>query len=225
MTCSFLVKKIFNLAIIFFKSLLFRFKYFGVVGVAEKINVSSLDASFGVMSIFYGELKARTGLFYSGDRVIISRGVTVQLNKFGKIYIGNDVQLNSGTSLLSSGAEIFIGDRVTLSEGCHIQGDINIGHDTMLGPNVYMSSGKHVAINKTKIRQQDLDAINSNRMSELNAPILIGSDCWLGVNSVVMPGVKLGHGCVVAAGSVVTRSFPNYSVIGGIPAQLIRYRA
>lgn len=53
---------------------------------------------------------------------------------------------------------------------------------------------------------------------------VIGNDVWIGHDAVVMPGVRLGDGCIVAAYSVVTRSFPPYSVIGGNPARLIRKR-
>lgn len=54
--------------------------------------------------------------------------------------------------------------------------------------------------------------------------IVIGHDCWLGIGTTILSNVSLGNGCIVAAGSVVTKSFPPYSIIGGSPAKLIRYR-
>jgi len=53
---------------------------------------------------------------------------------------------------------------------------------------------------------------------------VIGSDVWLGFESVVMPGVKIGHGAIVAAKSVVTKDIPPFAIVGGNPAQIIRYR-
>ena len=53
---------------------------------------------------------------------------------------------------------------------------------------------------------------------------LIGSDVWIGANAIIMDGVKVGDGAIVAAGAVVTRDVPPYSVVGGVPAKLIKFR-
>lgn len=52
----------------------------------------------------------------------------------------------------------------------------------------------------------------------------IGSDCWIGAKVTILDGVSLGRGCVIAAGSVVTRSFPEHAIIGGVPAKLLKMR-
>ncbi len=55
-------------------------------------------------------------------------------------------------------------------------------------------------------------------------PIIIGSDVWIGARVIVMDGVTIGHGAVVAAGAVVTKDVPPYAIVGGVPAKVIRYR-
>ena len=55
-------------------------------------------------------------------------------------------------------------------------------------------------------------------------PVSIGDDCWLGRRVMVMPGVTIGDGCVIAAGAVVTKDIPPYSVAGGVPARVIKNR-
>lgn len=61
---------------------------------------------------------------------------------------------------------------------------------------------------------------------ETNAPqsIVIKNDVWIGTNAIIMPGVTLGNGCIVAAGAVVTKDVPDYAVVGGVPAKVIKYR-
>ena len=59
---------------------------------------------------------------------------------------------------------------------------------------------------------------------DIPAPAVIGNDVWIGSKATVFGGVKVGNGAVIAAGAVVTKDVPPYSVVGGVPARLIRYR-
>ncbi len=86
---------------------------------------------------------------------------------------------------------------------------IEIGDHTNLGPGVGLISANHNLIN--------------NSVHDPAPPIRIGNYCWLGMNSVVLPGVELGDFTVVAAGAVVSSSFPEgHCVIGGVPAQILK---
>lgn len=87
---------------------------------------------------------------------------------------------------------------------------IYIGDYTNIGPNVGIISSNH-------------DLIDNSKMTICSA-IRIGSFCWIGMNAVILPGVELGNFTVVGAGAVVTKSFPEgHCVLGGIPAQIIKY--
>lgn len=56
------------------------------------------------------------------------------------------------------------------------------------------------------------------------AKVVIGNDVWIGMRSIIMPGVKIGNGVVIGAGAVVTKDIPDYAVVGGVPAKIIRFR-
>jgi acetyltransferase-like isoleucine patch superfamily enzyme len=98
------------------------------------------------------------------------------------------------------------------SPGTYIQnfkGKITIGHGSYIGPNVGIITANHDLHN--------LDAHLPGR------DVTVGERCWIGMNTVVLPGVVLGDGTIVGAGSVVTRPFPDGNcVIAGNPARLVR---
>jgi acetyltransferase-like isoleucine patch superfamily enzyme len=85
---------------------------------------------------------------------------------------------------------------------------IVLGHNVWMGPGVKIISANHNLLNYYVYDEEE--------------PIEIGDNCWLGSNAIILPGVKLGSHVVVAAGAVVTEDFPDNSLIGGVPARLIR---
>jgi len=86
---------------------------------------------------------------------------------------------------------------------------VNLGRGTYIGPNVGLITANH-----------DLNNLDLHQPAQ---PIELGEKCWVGMNSVIMPGVKLGPRTIVGAGSVVTKSFPaGNCVIAGSPARVIR---
>ena len=56
------------------------------------------------------------------------------------------------------------------------------------------------------------------------AKVTIGNDVWIGMRSIIMPGVTIGNGAVIGAGAVVTKDVPDYAIVGGVPAKVIKYR-
>ena len=88
-----------------------------------------------------------------------------------------------------------------------------IGDRTLVGPNVSFYSGTHPL--DPVIRQ-------GTRGPELGKEIHVEQDCWIGGNVVILPGVTIGRGSVVGAGSVVTKSVPAFTVVAGNPARVIR---
>ena len=110
------------------------------------------------------------------------------------------------------GKNIHIGKHVFINMGCKFQdqGGIFIGDGVLIGHNVVLTTLNH--------------AMQPERRSDmLPAPIHIGKRVWIGSNATVLPGVTIGDGAVVAAGAVVTRYVPANTVVGGVPAKVIRH--
>ena len=109
------------------------------------------------------------------------------------------------------GKNITIGKDVFINSGCHFQdqGGIEIGDGALIGHNVVLATINH-----------DLNP-KENRKNHY-APIRIGAHVWIGSNATVLPGVTIGVWGVVAAGAVVTRDVPAMTVVGGVPAGVLR---
>jgi acetyltransferase-like isoleucine patch superfamily enzyme len=107
------------------------------------------------------------------------------------------------------GRNVFINFNATFVDTC----EISVGSRTLCGPNVSFYSGTH-----------PLDPITrqGTKGPELGKEIHVGEDCWIGGNVVILPGVSLGRGSVVGAGSVVTKSVSAFTVVAGNPARVIR---
>ena len=109
------------------------------------------------------------------------------------------------------GKNIHIGKNVFINMGCKFQdqGGIFIEDGALIGHNVVLATLNHAASPK-------------DRGSMIPAPIRIGKNVWVGANAVILPGVTIGDGAIVAAGAVVNRDVPENTVVGGVPAKVIR---
>ena len=109
------------------------------------------------------------------------------------------------------GKNITIGRDVFINSGCHFQdqGGIEIGDGALIGHNVVLATIDH-----------DLDPA-MNRKNHY-APIKIGAHVWIGSNATILSGVSVGAWSVVAAGAVVTKDVPPMTVVGGVPAKVIK---
>ena len=113
------------------------------------------------------------------------------------------------------GSKISLGNNAQLGQNARLQGEIAIGDDCVMGPDVIIMATYH------KIADPDVP-IRLQGGGE--NPVVIGDDVWLGTRAIILPGVTLGNHCIVGAGAVVTKSFPDYSIVGGVPARILRMR-
>lgn len=109
------------------------------------------------------------------------------------------------------GKNITIGKNVFINSGCHFQdqGGITIGDGSLIGHNVVLATINH-----------DLNPENGRKNHY--APIFIGAHVWIGSNATILPGVSIGEWAVVGAGAVVTEDVPPFTVVGGVPARILK---
>lgn len=158
------------------------------------------------------------------SKVIVARGTEINAMEGSSISVAEGVCIGKQSVLSVAGnATLVIGKNTTFFSTVYLSGTISIGSDCLFGPNVTILTGEHVIEDRRPIRVQDAEYLAKHGHPP-DKPVTIGDDCWVGVNAVILPGVNLGKGCVVAAGAVVNGSFDEYSVIGGVPARLLKYR-
>ncbi len=140
-----------------------------------------------------------------------------QLSKFRST--GSDVKLCEGGAFtyrtITIGSDVFIG------RNCCFQsehGRIIIGNHVMFGPGVNIHGGNH----DISLGDEPMKSRSKNQGDD--GDVIIGNDVWIGANAIILSGVTIGDGAVVAAGSVVTKEVPQRAVVGGVPAKILKYR-
>ena len=137
--------------------------------------------------------------------------------------LGRDVFIDAGAALhcggmgWSPGGGIILGDHVYVGPNAVLfgAGGIEVGNDVLISPGVVITSHQHTFASPDRaIREQPLAF----------AKVVIEPDVWIGANAVVLPGVRLGRGCVIGAGAVVSRDVPARGIATGVPARVTRLR-
>lgn len=152
-------------------------------------------------------------------------GDQVRFSALGKkgIQLGNNVSIGSYSSLIVSttlgnlGEKIQLGNNVGMGEFAYLggAGGLEIGDNCIIGQYFSCHPENHNFSNLTEeIRWQ----------GTTRKGIKIGENCWIGSKVTVLDGVEIGSGCVIAAGAVVTQSFPKNSILAGVPAKIIKSR-
>ena len=170
----------------------------------------------GIMSVVAHLLEIYVGAFlriFPGPEGLILRGLFYRL-LFKSC--GSDLMIYPSVYIIFS-RRIKVGRRLAMNINTYMdgRGGITIGDNVLIAPNCVIASCEqsfedpHVPIFKQPVKY---------------APIVIGNDVWIGANAFIKCGVTVGDGCVVAAGSVVTKDVPSYAVVGGVPAKIIKYR-
>ena len=117
---------------------------------------------------------------------------------------------------ISDARKIKLGSYVRINERAFFQGDVKIGNHVMIAPNVSVYTRTH------KYDKIKIPMVLSGETS--TQTVVIEDDVWIGINAVILPGIRIGKGSIVGANAVVTKDVEPYSIVGGVPAKLIRKR-
>lgn len=137
---------------------------------------------------------------------------------------GRNVYIRPISSDIKGIENITVGDNVLIPKGSTFyctRAELKIGNKVIFGPKPTIITGDHRI---DLIGKYIMDVSDDCKLPNLDLPVVIEDDVWCGANVTILKGVTIGRGSVVAAGAVVTKSFPPYSIIGGVPAKLIRMR-
>ena len=118
-----------------------------------------------------------------------------------------------------NGKDVVIGDYSGIGANCYLTNDIHIGKYVMMGPDLYCISFDH--------RTDDIHTpmcFQGHLEKPEDSYIIIEDDVWIGAKVIISKRKRIGHGSIIAAGAVVTHDVPNYAVVGGNPAKIIKMR-
>lgn len=127
------------------------------------------------------------------------------------LRVAQGVRINN-PSLVSVGDDVYLGDGVQLYAW---------NERIIIGSNVLIAAGVRIITRKHGFADSEHPISDQGYT---NAPVVIKDDVWIGFNAVLLPGVTIGQGSIVGAGAVVTKDVLPYSIVGGVPARLIRKR-
>ena len=154
--------------------------------------------------------------------IIIDKGSSFSQNTiiYTDVHIGENCIINNSE----------IRSYTYMGKNCLIQ-NVKIGKFCSIANNVLIGLGNHPLdffstspLFYRKSNPLNIELVFKNSNFEEYKPVNIGNDVWIGANTIILDGVEIGDGCVIAAGSVVTKNVKSYSIVGGVPAKLIKFR-
>jgi acetyltransferase-like isoleucine patch superfamily enzyme len=148
-----------------------------------------------------------------GKGTVIRPRTRIDVFPFNRFNIGHSSTIEDFCTINNVSGNVLIGNRTRIGFGSVVIGPVHIGDDVKLAQNVVITALNH---NYEDVERPILE------QGLYTKQIYIGDETCLGANSVVLPGIFIGKHCIVAAGSIVTKNIPSYSVVAGNPARIIK---
>ena len=143
----------------------------------------------------------------------IYHSVRMDTPPYRRFWLGRRSVVESYCCINNAVGDVTIGDYTRIGIHCTVIGPVCIGNHVNLAQGITVTALNHIF--KDSSRRIDEQGVSTK-------PVVIGDDVWIGANAVILPGVTIGSHCVVAAGAVVTKDVPNHTLVGGIPAKVIK---
>lgn len=194
----FIVARLYNYSSRIFRSVSSKFKNLFLFGTLSKVYIGK-------------NVKVEGKNISFGNKTSILDNTTIR----GNVTIGNNVYIHENVLIRSFNYSIYVGDNTTINNNTCILSQCKIGKNVSIAPNVVIVGANHNFADKNQtIKSQGSTSVG----------IIIEDDVWIGANASVLDGVVIGKGSIIAAGAVVTKRVPEYCVVAGVPAKVIKER-
>jgi acetyltransferase-like isoleucine patch superfamily enzyme len=157
-----------------------------------------------------------------GNNTIIDDNVMIDAKGSDNrgITIGDDCFIGRNSILSCKDGDIELGDRANVGFNCNIMSTslVRVGRDNLISAYTYLVGGGNYDLDSVDI------PINKSLRAERNRGIRLGDNVWIGAHSVVLDGVSIGEGAAIAAGAIVAKDMPAWSIAAGVPAAVVKQR-
>jgi len=176
-----------------------------------------------------------------GNSLSISKSLPKAMNRFQSVWLDLELMLLRWVGLLPShslrrffyrlaGVKIGEGSTIHMWANFFKPSNIDIGEDTIIGDHCFLDGrailkiGNHTAIASQVLIYNSEHDVNDPKFTAIEQPVIIGDYVFIGPRAIILPGVKVGDGAIVAAGAVVTKEVLPKTIVGGVPAKEISKR-
>lgn len=165
-----------------------------------------------IVSVIYSAIRFSFLKIFTGERIKstiierISPNVVIDIDKKSKLILGNKVRIHSGSRITAAnGGIVEIGDNVRINNNCRIacRDHIVISEGVEFGPGVLIYDHDHKFSAERGVASKDYST----------APVTIGKKSWIGANTIILRGTKIGENCVIGAGSVIKGEFSDNTLV------------
>ncbi len=167
--------------------------------------------------IFQKKRKINKGIIEKDKSVKVYKNVVLNTDYGGEINIGKNTELLYGVLLMTYGGNIHIGENCSINPYTVLygHGGLKIGNNVLIAGHCLIIPANHIFTDVN---------IPISKQGETRKGIIIQDNVWIGSGCRILDGVTIGEGAVVAAGAVVNKNVQPYTVVGGVPAKIIKHR-